>query len=35
VVPGLQNKLLALSISFVPFRRLKLAMATRFMREGT
>lgn len=35
VVPGLQNKLLALSISLVPFRRLKLAMATRFMREGS
>lgn len=34
VVPGLKNKLLALSISLVPFRRLKLAMATRFMREG-
>lgn len=34
VVPGLKNKLLALSISLVPLRRLKLAMATRFMREG-
>ncbi|NML64810.1 SDR family oxidoreductase [Hymenobacter sp. RP-2-7] len=35
VVTGLKNKLLALGISLVPFRKLKLAMATRFMREGT
>jgi short-subunit dehydrogenase len=35
VVPGLKNKFLALSISLVPFRRLKLAMSTLFMREGT
>jgi len=34
VVPGLKNKLLALSISLMPFRALKLAMSARFMREG-
>lgn len=33
VVPGLKNKLLALSISLVPFRGLKLAMSSLFMRE--
>jgi len=34
VVTGWKNKLLALSISLVPFRGLKLAMAAHFMREG-
>lgn len=33
VVPGLKNKLLALGISLVPFRSLKLAMSSLFMRE--
>lgn len=34
VVPGWRNKFLSLSISLVPFRRLKLAMSSLFMREA-
>lgn len=34
VVVGLKNKVLALGISLVPFRQLKLAMSALFMREG-
>ena len=33
VVPGLKNKLLALGVSLIPFRGLKLAMSNRFMQH--
>lgn len=34
VIPGWKNKLLALGISLVPFRGLKLALSNRFMQEN-
>ncbi len=34
VIPGWKNKLLALGISLIPFRGLKLALSKRFMKEG-